>query len=49
MIAYYEKVSRGLEELDEYKAPNFSDNFYKILISYIDYVNKYVVQVIGED
>ncbi len=42
MIAYYEKVSRGLEELDEYKAPNFSDNFYKILISYIDYVNKYV-------
>ena len=29
MIAYYEKVSRGLEELDEYKAPNFSDNFIK--------------------
>ena len=28
MIAYYEKVSRGLEELDEY-AIEFSDNFIK--------------------
>lgn len=42
MMDYYERSSRSLEELDEYKAPSFSDNFYKILISYVDYVNKYL-------
>ena len=42
LIAFYEATTqKNIDLIEDYNCPNFSKIFYKLLISYTDYVNEY--------
>ena len=42
LIAFYEATTqKNIDLIEDYNCPNFSKIFYKLLISYTDYINEY--------